>query len=375
LTYLLKFAIEAHGSAGNLHDAEKAYRRAVELLQQLIDNRFAPDPYPAGHQGGFLLAQLGQAQEAWAFALARGGRLDEAKQLFRDVASTSEKAQREFPGLADHWHSLANAHRNIGSVALQQSQLAEAEREFRLAIDIHSQRAEKFPDQPVRAWEWGACYFEFGRFLAQIERFDEAAAAYRRGLELHSEDHRYWNEAASIYLASGEEESYRRACREILDRFAKGASDQPEVAAQMARTCSLLPDAVEGFEHVEKLAERAVTGTEKEKHYRSFVLAEGLTEYRAGRYADAVERLQRGSPTGSDRHWDAGVFSVLAMAHRRLGHAREAEAALDAARKIVADEMRDPTRSANWLDSLQGMILCREAEQLFKNDSGVDEGR
>jgi tetratricopeptide (TPR) repeat protein len=120
LAYLLKFSIDANSAIGRMPDAGKAYRRATELLQQLIDGKSDPDPYPAAHEGGFLLVQLGQTQEIWANALARAGRFDEATQAFRNAVNTYETARREHPDVPDHFRSLMNARRRLDEIASEQ---------------------------------------------------------------------------------------------------------------------------------------------------------------------------------------------------------------------------------------------------------------
>src|SRR5262249_58604125 len=117
---------------------------------------------------------------------------------------------------------------------------------------------------------------------------------------------------------------YHGACREMLDGF--GNTDKLEIAERTAKTCSLAAEAVSDFAPVLKLADRAVTGTEKHRDYRWFVLAKGLAEYRAGHDAAAVDWLNRFSPRADDgEHRDATAFAVLAMAKHRLGMAPGAE--------------------------------------------------
>ncbi len=127
LAYLLKFSVSAYSSAENLPEAEQAYIRAVNLFQLLIDGKVGPDPYPAAHAGGFLLAQLGQTQEIWANALAEEGRFEEAAQVISDAVSTFELAGREDPDIAEHANSLANARQRLDEIRSEQSKVGEAE--------------------------------------------------------------------------------------------------------------------------------------------------------------------------------------------------------------------------------------------------------
>jgi hypothetical protein len=180
---------------------------------------------------------------------------------------------------------------------------------------------------------------------------------------------------------AGDIDGYRRMCAGMLERFAKAAADHPEFADRTAKTCSLAPGAVDDFARVEALATRAVTGTEKNGYYRYFVLAKGLTDYRAGRHAEAVKWLEQYRPSPAGTHWDATAFSALAMAYHHLGRDAEAAAALDKARAIVAAKRPDPAKgrpygAGDWIDWIHCQILLREAEDLLggRGTTGDDGG-
>ena len=114
------------------------------------------------------------------------------------------------------------------------------------------------------------------------------------------------------------------------------------IAERTAKACSLAPGAVADFGRVEKLAQRAVTGTEKHASYRFFAWAKGLAEYRAGRPAEAVKWLERFAPNASGTSHDAAVFAALAMAQHRLGRAEEAKEYLAGARRYSGGEDARP---------------------------------
>jgi tetratricopeptide (TPR) repeat protein len=158
----------------------------------------------------------------------------------------------------------------------------------------------------------------------------------------------------------------------MLKRF--GDTDQPEVADRTAKTCLLLPDAVADIDRALKLADQAVTGTEKSGYFHWFLFGKGLAEYRAGRHLEAVQWLERLTPNAGGEPLGATVFAVLAMAQHRMGRAEEAEAALARAKAIMA-KMPDPVRGRpfghDWLEWLHAQVLCREAEELLKKESGV----
>jgi hypothetical protein len=135
----------------------------------------------------------------------------------------------------------------------------------------------------------------------------------------------------------------------------------------------LLPDAVPDFDRVQKLADRAVTGTEKHGSYRWFVFAKGLAEYRTGRPAEAVKWLQRFGPNADGAHIDATAFAVLAMAQHRLDQKEKARAALHSAQVIFAAKMPDPSAGrpfdGGWHEWLHCEILLRQAEALLSKET------
>jgi hypothetical protein len=100
------------------------------------------------------------------------------------------------------------------------------------------------------------------------------------------------------------------------------------------------------------------------------MMTKGLTEYRAGRPAGAIDWLRRLRPKADGEHLDAAGFALTALAEYRLGHAREAQAALAGAQTILAAKMPDPAKQrywgSDWHDWLHAQALCREAEVELK---------
>jgi serine/threonine protein kinase/WD40 repeat protein len=222
--------------------------------------------------------------------------------------------------------------------------------------------------------------------LAHINlgQWDEAASVYALVVDANRDEHWYpWYQCAPLCLQIGNVKGYRRICREMLTRF--GNTDKPEIAERTAKTCSLAPEAVSDFAPVLKLADRAVTGTEK-RPGRECVLTKGLAEYRAAHYSAAVDWLNHFSPRADGAGFDATAFAVLAMAKHRLGLApgsdaarlaEEARAALAHAQAILSQKMPDPKAGRPWAgpysvdnfhDWLHAQILVHEAEKLIGKD-------
>ncbi len=293
-------------------------------------------------------------------ALRGKGELDEAIAVYRQAIAELRETIR----LRNYTWSYIGDHLALARLLQRKGLRDEANAEYQEAIRLK----EAFADRP---WT----HFSLGAYYAQLGNWNDAAAAFDRGLELDPTNHDGRCLAAALHAGAGDVEGYRRTCRGMLKQF--GDTHQPQPAEVMAKACLLLPDALSAadFDRVQKLAERAVTGTEKDGFYRCFVLTKGLADYRAGRHAEAANWLEQFAPSPDGWHWDATAFAVLAMAEHGRGRTEEAAAALARAKAILA-KMPDPAKSQAfgvgdlfiWLHS---RILCREAEGLLKEQSGV----
>ena len=173
-----------------------------------------------------------------------------------------------------------------------------------------------------------------------------------------------WSRLATLLLWQGDVDAYRRACREMIERFE--TTDQPELAERTAKTCCLIPDAVGDPARVVKLAERALKGTESHPYYWYFQTAKGMADYRAGNFGGAAELLDGIKAPGiPDSAWNAIIYSVLAMAHHRLGHADEARSALNTARATIEKKDKGATVYGDAYDWMRCEILFREAAALL----------
>jgi uncharacterized protein HemY len=124
----------------------------------------------------------------------------------------------------------------------------------------------------------------------------------------------------------------------------------------VARLCALAPDTVPDATRLVQIAERAVRAEPLPHHLHTL----GLAHYRAGQFDEAIRQLHK-SVAG---RWSANAANwlVLAMAHRRLGHADEAQKWFDRAVRWVDDAGVNALRSLHPHDSLAYLALRREAE-------------
>jgi serine/threonine protein kinase/tetratricopeptide (TPR) repeat protein len=262
-----------------------------------------------------------------------------------------------------YWQALA--HSNPGWHRWMAGEAERADQPF--AVVFHLDRVAEVDHADADL------YRRRGPARAKLGRWDLAAADYARLLKLDPGDPWYWYQSAALRLQIGDGEGYRRACREMLDRF--GNTDNPAVAEQTAITCSLAPEAVIHVEVVTKLADRAVKARGSD---RWILLTKALAEYRTNRPAVAIEWLKRISPKTDGEHLDATAFAVLCLAQHHLDRTQESRKELASAQAILARKMPDPGKGQwfrdDWHDWLRARILCREAEKVITGANPAKPG-
>ena len=379
-------------------EAIQCYRKSIAIWESLV----RANPEEAEYQ-----AALAQAYGAMAAELSHAGNRDQSLKLSRMALELSEKLVARYPGVPQYREELANNFSARAIRSLTDRRIKEAEKFIRRALETREALAAEYPTargyraalasalllrgsyyQNLRQLDHAIAdfskaieldprnaytHFEIGEAYARLGRWDQAQAAIGKAAELDPGNHWYVFHATVLQVRAGDLAGYRLACREMLKRF--GDTGQPEVAERTAKTCLLVPDAVADLAPVLRLADRAVTGTEKSSNYHFFLFCKGLAEYRAGRNAEAIHWGERLAPDAGGSHLDAAAFAVLAMAQHRLGRREQALAALDKAEAIVAKKMADPGSGrpfgSDWDDWLRCGILLDEARKLMKKDAGA----
>jgi serine/threonine-protein kinase len=193
--------------------------------------------------------------------------------------------------------------------------------------------------------------------LIRHGRLEEARVAWQTALGANPLDHNAWFGYAELCLFLGQDDEYRRARQALLARF--GATVNPYFAERTGRTCLLLPTSADELRQAMALTRRAVAaaGSSDNWAYPWFVFAQGLAEYRQGRFDRAIAAM-RGEASGLS--WPATRL-VLAMALHRSGQRAEARKTLAAA-VLSYDWKADRARDHDaWICH----VLRREAERLI----------
>jgi tetratricopeptide (TPR) repeat protein len=230
---------------------------------------------------------------------------------------------------------------------------ADAEYQSALELSPHSREllVEMYRNRAHRCVDKG----EFGKASDEFSRAREATP--------HDAD--LWNYEAECRLAAGDLPGYRRLCAEMLSRFRD--TKDPRTAHQVIFSCVLIPDSVADMRDLIPLAEVAAP-----MHHGN-VRVLGAAFFRAGRYAEAVARLEESARMYQPRPWEL-CFS--AMAYHYLGQKKHAADCLARARKWIADAggTHDdlswiPNYYYDWEERIEFPLLMHEAESIIDGKS------
>jgi tetratricopeptide (TPR) repeat protein len=211
------------------------------------------------------------------------------------------------------------------------------------------------PDEPC-LWIGRAQY------RALRGRWAEAAADYAKViLSRPIEDDCI--EYAGLLLLLEDKTRYQQFCNDLVTRFSDSSDEY--AASVIARICALGP-----AEDVEPatllrwatLGARDMPSRENSDRWLSL----GLTQYRAGNYDQAIKSLTRAHApfhVGREQSW-----FLLAMAHHRLGDARQAEECMETATQLLAKRSSShPDKPAEFpvVDWIELQLISREAKALI----------
>ena len=179
----------------------------------------------------------------------------------------------------------------------------------------------------------------------------------------------------AVFLARNQNRpAYEKLCQRILKTFPKPKNVY--VADKLAKACLLLPTAEVDLRAVGHMADLAVTLPGGDDFSRPFFqLCKALTEYRQGRFSEAVEWSQS---TLTNRYTSshAHAYAVQAMARYQLGEKEAARAMLATAEELAPPipGVSDAEARNEWLVRVLARISLDEANALIQTSrtSGSD---
>jgi serine/threonine protein kinase/tetratricopeptide (TPR) repeat protein len=209
-----------------------------------------------------------------------------------------------------------------------------------------------------------------GAFRAQHGHWEEAASDLARAVEVEPTEHWNWFLLAPVFVQAGDVFAYNEFRQAMLARF--GSTAIPSIAERTAKACALLPVSGDAAESIGKLSSIAVNFGRNDGYLTYYQLAQGLCEYRQGRYASALEWMQRVQPQLAQDplpYREAQMDFVVAMAQGQLEQYDKARATLSNGVEILEKKLPgldSGDLGSSWHDILIAHILMREARALGK---------
>jgi tetratricopeptide (TPR) repeat protein len=202
-----------------------------------------------------------------------------------------------------------------------------------------------------------------GRYHALRDRWRQAAADYARGIEpVASPSTDVYYEYACLLLLVGDKERYRGLIQTLGDQVDR--TKAPPLAYELARACIITPEMTADPARVIRWARLAAESAPLSWHNHVVAVA----YYRAGHDEEALRWLSK-SLEGA---WEIGRLLnqfLLAMVHRRMGHAERAAALRDESIRLYeelesrrVDGAVPGVFAADWM-TIQ--LYRREAELVF----------
>ncbi len=205
--------------------------------------------------------------------------------------------------------------------------------------------------------KWWIAHRELRNTLLELHQPEKAHIAWREWLAQGPPDLEAWDGYAEFSLFLRDKAEYRRARKELLERF--GSSADPRVAERVGRACLFLPASEDELRQANNLIDRALA-SEKAKPYwllPYFRFAKALAEYRAGRLESALTLLDGETL----RILGPAPHLLLAMVQHRLGKVDAARGNFRAAAASYVWDAKRATDREAWMFHL----LRREAETVL----------
>ena len=234
------------------------------------------------------------------------------------------------------------------------------------AIADFAKAAEIAPDQPLPHKSCKAVCLGHARW-------EDAAKALARLIELDAAGWRDEYELALLSLSTGQHSGYRNACRRMI---AVNSETTDAIQANfIAWTVALAPEAVEEYETALVLANRALEAAADNPQYTNSL---GAVLYRAGRYDEALQKLaalaeQLQEPDAQANSSPAYCWYFLAMTHLAVGNTDQAHSWLDKANEWTEPILTNVEAPPPWNRKLTLELLRDEATSLINPNPTGDE--
>ena len=211
----------------------------------------------------------------------------------------------------------------------------------------------------------GELLIKRGNLNSRLGRWRQAADDFRRAVQLDPAGEWTWYYAIPTLVEIGEKAGYRTMCLDMLRTF-EPTSD-PLLDERIAKLWLLTPECPGDPAIPGRLVDRAVVGSANKKLFYWVISTKGISEYRAGRPAEAVGWLKKAMDATPIKTPQCRALSglYLSMALHRQNIPDQAKEAYDRAAEIIDrhQSQEGGDLGADWCDWLMCSIARREAEQ------------
>jgi tetratricopeptide (TPR) repeat protein len=284
-----------------------------------------------------------------------------------------EKLALSNPKRPNIWWSLADTYVFLGGTYWWSGMSEDAEEAYRRAVEIYDEHGADIAADPTPnpAFWIAIDYVQLGYFLADTHREDRAvefvqkAAVYAKRVENPVDSIVALGSLAHLQLRLGDVAGYRETCKALVAVPVADADILTKGRRIFTLCCA--PDALDDMSLVVERADELVAGNSLGQRHAVLYLS-GAALYRAGRYAEAAERLENSiaaNPSkpalGSDMINHQRLF--LAMTKWQLGQKDEARRLLDVTPVAIEKDTASPLTEWNRRATFE--VLRREADALI----------
>jgi tetratricopeptide (TPR) repeat protein len=201
------------------------------------------------------------------------------------------------------------------------------------------------------------------RGLVRVEQgqWEKAAADWTKAAAMTPDQDGPTRDLALIRLRLDDREGYRRACATLMERF--GKTTNANLANNVAWTCAQGPKALSDLAPAVALAEKAVAASTRPNDRYNTLNTLGVVLYRAGRYQEALKKLDE-AVTAHGRGGTHADWLFLAAVNHRLGQPDEAWTWMDRAQRWAAEGHVD---RLSWSQRLEAQLFLKEIETVLEN--------
>jgi tetratricopeptide (TPR) repeat protein len=207
-------------------------------------------------------------------------------------------------------------------------------------------------------------YYSRGNVYSDQADYQKAGADFATGMELKPSDSNMAICHALALAGAGNRSGYGKACAGLVERYRH--TEDPKFAHRVVFTCVLLGETPVPLAELISRAEKTLDTNPKSGGY---LTALGAALYRAGRFKEAVQKLEAATTAEVDKATPYD-WLFLAMANQRLNRPAGARKWLNKAVQLFVSATPQKAARIPWDQRVQWELLRREAEAVLKLEPG-----